>query len=504
MSQFKLYRMWAMVVTAALLVALGLPTALADEWVRGAFRVLTNVSAGKNNFHDVAEIAREKDLDFVVFTDQFIVRGEIGLPPFRNVMRYAQERRSIKTFGCERYLREISAVQREFPDLLLIPGADVAPIYEWSGSPFHGTLMGRRWSEQITVLGNDSVKFLENLPAIHNDPLGVSFPGTIPRWLPLALAVLGCWMIYRGTIIYWGSDGKKQYVLDTPRIVIGALLCVFGLIWWLDNRPFHKTSPYSQYQDNGLQPFQTLIDYVKDHDAIAFWAHPEMKMKVQYGPFLFDRFGTCILETKPYLYDALDIDGHNGMAGLYGDAITAHLPGNVWDKMLEQYCHGKRTVLPVIVGELDYHADRPLDLILTVAQVKETSSAALLHALKNGSSYAVGGELARYFLLDKVTLSDSNQSATLGGSLATTAETMTLRITGKWDQEKAGRPMDSGTVYIIANGRLVATPEIREAPFTISESIPLEAAERQYIRFYIRVGSDILLANPIFVERRGG
>ncbi len=99
------------------------------------------------------------------------------------------------------------------------------------------------------------------------------------------------------------------------------------------------------------------------------------------------------------------------MAGLYGDAITAYLPGKIWDRMLLQYCQGTRTVRPVIIGEIDYHMDRPLDLILTVVHVNQKNKPEILNALKDGKSYAIMGAITQHLSLNEAMVSSFDKSA---------------------------------------------------------------------------------------------
>ncbi len=268
------------------------------EWVRGAFRINTNMSAGKNSVRDIAEIAREKDIEFLVFTDQFIVLGEYGIPPFRNILKYAKERQSIKTFGIEKYLQEIKSAQDLLPDICLIPGADVAPIYEWTGSILNPPIIGHRWSQQITVLGSEDAQFYRNIPTIHNDPIGWKFPGSVLKWLPFPFIILGICIVQSGISKYHDNQGHSYSIYEKPKITLGSIIFLISVLYFINNSPFSVTR-YSQYKKNKLEPFQNLIDYVRSNDALAFWSHPEMEMKGEYGPFLFNKFGKVILHSLP-------------------------------------------------------------------------------------------------------------------------------------------------------------------------------------------------------------
>jgi hypothetical protein len=491
--------------TIPLLLSLSVSTrnSLASEWLRGAFRVNTDVSAGKNNFSDIAKIATEKNIDFIVFTDQYIVRGEYGILPFRNLLKVVRDRRSIVTFGVEKYLKAIEAAQWDFADVILIPGADVAPIYEWSGSPLNPPVTGYRWSQQITVLGSNDVDFYRNIPTIHNDPLGFKFPDTLIKWIPFPLILFGFVCIRSGVIRYYDHQGRGYSTYEKPRMVLGAVISFISLMWFINNRPFSITR-YSQYKKNGLAPFQNLIDYVREKDGLAFWSHPEMEMRAEYGPFGHEKYGRVVLHTLKYLEDVENTFGHNGLAGLYGDAITAYLPGNAWDRMLIQYCRGEREVCPVIVGEIDYHMDRPLDLIQTVVKVETQSVQEILQALKNGNSYAVvGGGITKHLLVADATLSVESAAAGLGETLVTDRQEAVLIISGEWKTSGANSHIPGGKLFIIVNGKMTKEIEFSESPFKITEKVGFEdQPDRQYVRFYLQMGGT-LLSNPIFVTRTG-
>ncbi len=472
-----------------------------NQWVRGAFRINTNMSAGKNSVRDIAEIAREKDIEFLVFTDQFIVLGEYGIPPFRNILKYAKERRSIKTFGIENYLQEIKSTQNQFPDIFLIPGADVAPIYEWTGSLFNPPIVGNRWSQQITVLGSEDAKFYHNLPTIHNNPIGWKFPDSILKWLPFPFIVLSIWIIQKGITKYHDHQGHSYSIYEKPKIALGSIIFLISALYFINNRPFSVTR-YSQYKNNKLEPFQNLINYVNSNNALAFWSHPEMEMKGEYGPFLFNKFGKVILHSLPYLDDVESTQGHNGLAGLYGDAITAYLPGKTWDRILRQYCQGTRTVRPVIIGEIDYHMDRPLDLILTVVQVSQKNKREILNALKDGKSYAIMGGITRHLSINEAKILSLNKSANMGETLIADEEEISLSISGEWQTSNAASKMPIGEVFIILNGRMVHQLTMNNSPFSLSQKIKIDPLEKkQYVRFYMKFGGDTLLSNPMFIEK---
>ena len=57
------------------------------QWRRGLVRVNTNVSAGLETFDEVALQAENAGLDFVIFSDRFLVVAEYGVFPFRHSLK---------------------------------------------------------------------------------------------------------------------------------------------------------------------------------------------------------------------------------------------------------------------------------------------------------------------------------------------------------------------------------------------------------------------------------
>ena len=95
----------------------------------------------------------------------------------------------------QNYLDLIAAEDQKHQNLVLIPGADVAPVYFFTGVPLTESFTIRQWSEQLTVFGNKNAKFYKGLPALHNEELGFDWTGLFPlilltKYKPQAGAVI--------------------------------------------------------------------------------------------------------------------------------------------------------------------------------------------------------------------------------------------------------------------------------------------------------------------------
>ncbi len=474
-------------------------------WHRGLFRVNSDISSGSESLETMARKAEDAGMAFVVFSDQFLVRAEYGVPPFRRTIRAVREQDSVMRHGVEAYLRRLNRVRLEHPGLVVIPGVDVAPALWWSGHPLQGTLTAHQFSQQLTVFGPEEAAFYRDLPAMFNDRPGLRFPGTPLALLPLLLAWLG-WRLATTPPppCYEDRQGNRYPGRRWPRLLLGGAMILVGILWTIDNRPFTVGPPWSPYHPRSIAPAQAVIDHVRNHggeDAGVVWAHPEIHMAMSLPGVR--------LVTAPYLDDVEKTFGHNGMAGIYGDAFRAHQPGGTWDRMLAEHVRGKRHERPVIVGESDYHGgDRTIDGIQTVVRVAAPGPRAIRRALLAGHSYALYRQAEHALALDQTTVSDGNASASLGETLAWDGHTpLALHLRGHVE----GPPLPPGAaaqLTVVADGREVATAILDLPAFDLDLPFappPPQAGDPglqlHYVRIHIQGNGGQLIANPIFVRR---
>ena len=469
-------------------------TVCAEQWLQGAFRVSTDVSAGENGFEDIARIARDKQLDFILFSDQLISKGEYGLPPFREVFKVWQSRNSIRTYGITRYLNALDQLQTKFPDLIIIPGADIAPLYFWTGSPFNDSLTAHQWSEQMTVFGRNDAEFYRGLPVIHNDRFGFRFLDSLPRLASLLGIFIGIFILKRSLLPYPDVQGETRFIVDRPRAISAIVISLFCLLSFLNLQPYVLSHGFDQYSNPGLTPYQNVVDYINKNQGFCFWSAPEAEMKQVINRVTF--------HTRPYINDVVECHNHNGFAALYGDNASAHRAGKQWDTMLNQYCSGTRTTPPVIVGEIDYHADRELDLILTVARVSERSRKSLISSIGNGKSYAIAGRYARQFRIESVSLNTSTHSASLGEFLVVDKNSALFSLSAHWENDSNRSKNLTGKLDLIVNGDLIGTTNLTGEKIDYQKRIVLSQQTVQYVRFNITYPGISVVGNPIFIRSR--
>ncbi len=470
-----------------------------DGWRRGIVRVNTDIGAGTRSIDEVAGLAEEAGLDFVVFSDQLLVRCEYGAPPFRSVFKIHSTRPSVLSFGAGEYLTRITSLKDAHPRMVFIHGADIAPHYYWQGIPFSGDFECRRFSQQLTVFGPAEPGFYEAIPVIHNE--GMSFgAGDFIKLLPLLLTVWGGVLLkFGGGKPYRDLQGNAySYRPALARRISGWFLAVLGVAWTFDNRPFFAAVQFGQYADSGSAPYQHVIDHIRgqDPDAAVFWSAPEAEMTVVVKGVR--------MHTLPYPEDVIGTRGHNGFAGIYGDAYTAHQPDGLWDRMLQEYCSGERVERPVVIGELDYHGDdRGIDVIQTVVRTDDFSADGIVAAIRQGRSYALAKPGAGLVSIHEAVLVQDGRSASLGQTLATVSDGsgggMTLKIRGEIDS--CGESLPPSDLTLVANGNAVYFKRFNSAAFDLEIPLLIDACEvrKGYVRFWLDCGAiGRAMSNPIF------
>ena len=80
-------------------------------------------------------------------------------------------------------------------------------------------------------------------------------------------------------------------VVRERRSAPGVALLALAALLLVNNYPF-GTPLYDIYSDeNGLRPYQSLIDYVRQRGGISIWSLPEARD--------FNKYDYCLLYTSP-------------------------------------------------------------------------------------------------------------------------------------------------------------------------------------------------------------
>ncbi|GEM_PF-6856186 len=269
-------------------------------------------------------------------------------------------------------------------------------------------------------------------------------------------------------------------------------LLVFGLRdpQLIRQLPLNAFDPY--HGNQGTKPYQRLIDFVRTHGGVVYWAHP-------MAAFRAERVGTSEALVEPYPHLVELTNNHQGIALANPAALTMVEPGALWDQLLMAYGQGTRAHPVWILGELDWRRpqERSLDQVVTELRVDERTEAAVLRALQEGTSWVVfrAGD-ARAPALSQCSVMDvtSNRTAAIGGTLLSTGP---IRITVSG--ERFGQTEEPIRITLIADGRVLHTEDVPQSHFDVAwtENAPAHAT---YYRIWIQDPSGTIYTNPIFVR----
>ncbi|HRR05851.1 MAG TPA: hypothetical protein P5105_01075 [Victivallales bacterium] len=470
---------------------------------RGIFRVNTNISAGEKSIDEIISKAKDSKIDFIVLSDQFLVKCIYGIFPFRNIFYISKERNSISKYGIKNYIDVIEKSSSSCKRPVIIRGVDIAPHYFWELKG--GKIFCRQYSQQLTIFGEIDENFLYNLPVIHNSKTNFSIFNNIKRLLPLLLIPFAI-LLMRKRIWYEDNQGNKYYKPTKIRRIFAFAIFAISILWTLNNRPFIDDFPYDQYKDYGEKPYQELINYVKNAGkgkiGIA-WSAPEAKSINKIADF-----PSVYLITEKYPHVLLNTDNYDGFAAIYGDARTVHLPGKEWDNALLSYCKGKRKKVPFAFGELDYHKDLkeiPFDYIKTfifLDKNKELNKENIINALLNGNSYASRrGESE--IIMEEFSISNEKEKAYSGEIIELNSENLKLYISG-FIEGKINNLNDKIQCIVIINGekkydKIIESGKNIEISFCIGKN---EFTENlNYLRVILNSIDSEIISNPIFIKK---
>ena len=445
----------------------------------GVADVKTRFSDGCSTVTDLAGQAKSMGIDVIIFSDHARDSLEYGLSPFERLFKKTQGGPSILSAGASGYLLEINDIDRQIPDMLLIPGLEVAPFYYWTGSPFKKNLVANDWDKHLLIVGLETEADFKQIPLLHSN-----FSSRYLKQFQNVAIGFAFLFLISTTAVY--LKYKTRFTL--PLSILFFLLA-------LNNHPF-SSSPFDPYHGNqGIAPYQEVIDYANSKGALVFWNHMESLSGTR-------EFGSVTLETSPYPQDLLISQGHHGFQAVTGSPDTMTEPGMEWDQALMQYQQGLRSQPVWGYGGNDFHCDYSMGPIFgsvrTIFLVRSRSRAAILDAMKNGRMYSVRQPDDNRLSLDKFVVSDniSGKEATMGETLKTSDFP---EINVKVRSIKGGEK--TATIDIIRNGESVKKETV-SLPYNLTwRDLKVKKQASVYYRVNVKVSSvDHLVSNPIFVR----
>jgi len=452
--------------------------------LRAALHVHSQFSDGDYGITELASFAHRDRIDVLGITDSFLTRVRYGIGPLRKLISRSRLRPGVLDQGIENYLASADEAHNQFKDVIILPGLEAAPSYYWLGTP--GTdLRLYDFDHHILIFGLSDPRAIANLPVIEN----ATWSNTNRDWTLLF-----------GTLLTLSAGLAAAVRARRVLRVVGVLVAAAALLWTCDAWPFGSVSdPYSGKQDR--RAIQHLIDYVTDHDGMAFWSYPEARY-----PDIKEGGATMVSRPQPEILRLTE--NYRGFEGIYGENVKITGPGNLWDQILVDYIHRGRKTWPSAITGIDFHSFQgkggwhEFNRGLTLLWAKNKDVSSVLDALRQGRGYAAFHQDAEHQLDLEDFAIRSKTGVAISGETVTTDGEIAFSAHIRW--RGASRPLPDAPVQIdvVRDGELL---EHRDAllPADIMRAETLEKG-RHYYRLRVKSGSSEILSNPVFCEVQRG
>lgn len=469
----------AMILLSALLVVFPPSATALYIQIDGVADIKSNFSEGCSSITDLANQAERQKIDVVLFGDYARNSIEFGIKPFERIFKDITQGPSVLDRGAAGYLSAIKDNDRKFERTLLIPGVETIPFYFWSGSNYDKNLTAHNRDKHLLVFGLNSAEDYEQLPLPNSN-----FSKKYTQELLKDFIIIGVIFMALVGAVYKGYFRK----ITVPLMLLFALLTV-------NNHPF-QSSPYDPYGgDQGMKPYQNLIDFATSKGALVFWNHMESASGISQE-------GNTSFETLPYPDDLLKTQNYTGFQAVGDDPVGQTDPGQQWDQALMEYMNGSREKPVWGFGGNDYicedqKGDR-LGSVRTIFLVRERTSDTVLDAMKKGRMYAVRQTDGNRLSLDEFVVEDqkAGNQVTMGQELvATDFPTINMKLRSMQGGNKTAQ------IQIIRNGALVKEETV-SLPYDLTwRDVSIDRKESVYYRVMATVSpQDHLVSNPIFVK----
>ncbi|VAX27779.1 hypothetical protein MNBD_NITROSPINAE05-279 [hydrothermal vent metagenome] len=445
----------------------------------GVADVKTIYSRGCSNIQDTAEMAKQTGIDIVIYNDRARDSIQYGVFPLKRLLKKTYEEQSILNTSPNVYLSNINEKNKQFRETLLISGTDVSPFYYWTGSVFKKDLVAHNWGKRLSIIGLPSGEDFEQLPILDSN-FSMKYTGELFN------PILGFGFLLIVTLVMIFKDYYRQ--ASVPLAILFVLLL-------FNNHPF-RSSPVDQYNgDQGIKPYQEVIDYAVSKGAMVFWNDlGAVNGKREWGPVK--------LETEAHPEDLVLSQNYTGFQAVGDEPVAVTEPGNVWDHVLKEYQRGGRSHPVWGYGANDFQCAGESGPIFgatrTVFLVREKSRAAVMDAMRKGRMYAVRQPGPARLSLDEFTVKDvaTGKKATLGEQLVSTdSPEISFKIHSTDGKEKRVR------VFLIRNGQVVKRESVVLPHELKWIDTGVDKSQPAYYRLNVIASPvDHLVANPIFVK----
>ena len=445
--------------------------------------IKTRFSAGCSSIQELANLARHRKVDVVIFSDNDRRALEYGIVPFEKIFRKKREQPSILTTGVASYLGEVNAANQSFDDIILIPAVESAPFYYWSGNLAKKNLTANHIDKHLFLVGLEKPQDYEQLPILNSN--------FSKKYMDLFLKPF---LIYAGGFFIFFILYIKNFMRKTA-----FFLMICNLLLAINNHPF-KSSRFNPYHgDPGVAPYQEVIDYANSKGALTFWNHLEASESE-------GKVGAMGFKTLPHPEDMILSKNYTGFQAVYDGEIHVTDPGKEWDQTLMEYISGKRKQPVWGYGGNDFHCERDNGHVFggvrSILLVREKSSKGVMEALRTGRMYPVKQTGPHRLSLDDFSILDeaTGKSAVMGESLlATGPPEIKIKLRSTQGSE------NTFILSIIRNGKPIRREEA-VLPYELNwRDLEVNRKGKTYYRIMAKTGpEDYLVSNPIFVSFTAG
>ena len=188
---------WLAVVVFALAgVAISIAgTADALERLPSVLHLHSDLSTGDFALEQLTAMAEKQGIGALLLTENYLLRVEYGLPPFRALTRAVRDERSVLDLGIDRYLERVAQARVANPRVLIVPGVEVLPHYYWTGSPLALDMAIHETQKNMLLFGLDEAG-LRALPVTGHRIGGFGWSSVLDA-LPALLVVPGVYLLLR-------------------------------------------------------------------------------------------------------------------------------------------------------------------------------------------------------------------------------------------------------------------------------------------------------------------
>ena len=484
----------ALTILAVAVLALATP-AHALERVAGVLHVHSDLTTGDLPLEEVARIAEAAGIGAIFLAENYLLRVEYGLPPFRALTRVTREEPSVLGgAGTARFLERVAAVRRLYPRVLIIPGVEVMPHYFWTGSPVTLSMTLHNVQKNLLVFGVGDPAALSSLTATGNRRASRYGWQSLADAAPAVLIVPGL-VLLRRKRRELRRLGRTVVVVWRRRWGVGLALVAVGLIAVVRGWPF-TVDRYPPWQNAGLEPYQALIDQAERAGGVTMWSFPEAADTGQrkVGPVQVS------WNTEPYADDLLRTFRYTAFGAVYEQPTRFSDPGLGWDRLLGQYVRGERSRPAWAVAESGFHGlarGKRMGPVQTIFLVDERSEAAVLDAFKRGRLYALRRTPETALVLSDFSVTGAPATAQSGETLRVPVGTRVAVRVAVESSDGAGHPL---RITLLRNGAAAET-WAGPAPFA---AVHEETFDGTPLVFRVESRGRAphqLLTSPVFVRR---